>query len=391
MGIGTLCLIFLISSLFFPGQANEGSANSTKVKKLQQQIAELKKKQAEAKQNIKKIEQEKQRLEGEESRLSKEIESIDLKLTETELKVAEKQEAIEQTEKQAYKVAKELQEAEKQIKLQDELLKTRVRSMYEFGDKMNYLDVIFNATSFSDLLNRVDFLSLIMQQDQKIIEQYVANKDLVVAKKLEIEQLLTKLEGQLGELEQLQAHLKDEEKKKTVRIAEINQVQEDLIKQEEEESALAIQLANEISSKNKEIASLSFDGVFKWPVPDSKRITSNFGYRIHPISGEKKGHNGMDIGAPEGTDIVAASGGIVIVAEYLRGYGNTIIIEHGDNIRTLYAHIRHGGIHVQVGDKVSKGDKIAEVGSTGRSTGPHLHFEVHKNGKQVDPLKYLKK
>ncbi|WP_025028354.1 murein hydrolase activator EnvC family protein [Caldalkalibacillus mannanilyticus] len=387
-----LVAILVTGSLFINwGEASKGSANSTKVKQLESQIAELKKKQQEAKQNIQKINQEKQRLENEESKLYQEIETIDLQLTETELKVTKKENEVSETEERAYQAALELKEAEEKIDVQDDLLKTRVRSMYEFGDATNYLDVLFGATNFSDLLNRIEFLTLVRQQDQKIINQYVANKEVIEEKKLQIEELLVKLEGQLVELNQMQENLREQEKKKSLRIAEINKVQEDLAAQEEEEAQLAIQFANQIAAKNKEIENLQFDGKFLWPVPDSKRITSNFGFRSDPFTGARKGHRGTDIGAPEGTKIVAASGGIVIVAEYLRGYGNTVIIEHGDNIRTLYAHIRNGGIKVKVGDKVAKGDKIAEVGSTGRSTGPHLHFEVHENGTQVDPMKYLKK
>lgn len=119
------------------------------------------------------------------------------------------------------------------------------------------------------------------------------------------------------------------------------------------------------------------------------RLSSNYGTRVHPISGQVKKHTGVDLAAPQGTDIRAAEGGVVIVAEWWSGYGNTVIIDHGDNVWTLYGHIRNGGIKVEKGDKVKRGQKIAEVGSTGNSTGPHLHFEVRINGSPVDPSPYL--
>ncbi|MNI10557.1 Murein DD-endopeptidase MepM [compost metagenome] len=119
------------------------------------------------------------------------------------------------------------------------------------------------------------------------------------------------------------------------------------------------------------------------------RLSSGYGTRVHPITGKVKAHTGVDLAASEGTDIHAAEGGIVIVAEWWGGYGNTVIIDHGDNVWTLYGHIRNGGLKVEKGEQVKKGQKIAEVGSTGNSTGPHCHFEVRINGNPVDPMPYL--
>lgn len=122
---------------------------------------------------------------------------------------------------------------------------------------------------------------------------------------------------------------------------------------------------------------------------EGARLSSGYGMRIHPITGVKKNHTGVDLAAPQGTDIHAAQDGVVIVAEWWSGYGNTVIIDHGDNVWTLYGHIRSGGIKVEKGQQVKKGETIAEVGSTGNSTGPHLHFEVRINGNPVDPMPYL--
>jgi murein DD-endopeptidase MepM/ murein hydrolase activator NlpD len=127
-----------------------------------------------------------------------------------------------------------------------------------------------------------------------------------------------------------------------------------------------------------------------WPVEGYHTITSPYGNRTHPIHGGTRMHNGLDIGAPQGANIVAAESGVVSMASYYGGYGYTVIIEHGDNTRTLYAHIRSGGIKVSEGESVSRGQKIAEVGSTGSSTAPHLHFEVHKNGQPVNPAPYIR-
>lgn len=372
------------------GEPEVAYASSKTVKQLEQEVKELQAQQRAAKDTINQIDRRISQLKKEENVIQKELAELDYLMAQTQLSIFEKQEEVKDTESQAYQAALELTAAEERVVERDQLLKTRVRSMYETGGKVNYLEVLLGSSSFGEFLERLDFLSLIVQQDQKIFEDFINDKNLIEEKKIEIEGFLVQLEGQLVELNDLQEHQRAQEKDKLLRVAEIGQTQEELAKQEEEAEREMFLLANQISSKNKEIEKLKFDGKFSWPVPDSYRITSHFGLRNDPFTGARRGHNGTDIGAPQGTKIVAASGGIVIVAEYLRGYGNTVIIEHGNNVRTLYAHIRNNGTKVRVGDTVKKGQKIAEVGSTGNSTGPHLHFEVHENGKQIDPMKYLK-
>lgn len=388
-----LIVPFLIGSMFVGswGKPEIIYANSKTISQLENEIKQLKRKQQEAKEALNQLESQMSALEKEEKTLYNELLKLDTLITETRLKIEKKEKDIEETEEKAYQAALELKEAEARVEEQEVLLKTRVRSMYESGGKVSYLEVLLGSSSFGQFLERLDFLSMIVQQDQKIIEDFIRDKELVAQKKLEIEDFLVQLEGQLGELNQLQANQQAQEKKKTLRIAEIDKTKEELARLEEEEAQNAINLANQISSKSKEIEQLKFDGEFTWPVPDSYRITSHFGLRVDPFTGARSGHNGTDIGAPQGTTIVAASGGVVLIAEYVRGYGNTVIIEHGNSVRTLYGHIRNGGIKVKAGQTVKKGQKIAEVGSTGRSTGPHLHFEVHEKGKQTDPMKYLKK
>jgi murein DD-endopeptidase MepM/ murein hydrolase activator NlpD len=132
-------------------------------------------------------------------------------------------------------------------------------------------------------------------------------------------------------------------------------------------------------------------GKLSWPLPKKYPITSNFGSRVDPITGKSgENHKGLDIGAPSGTSILAAESGTVIIAEYWNGYGNTVVLDHGNGLWTLYPHIRMNGIKVKKGDTVKRDQVIAEVGSTGRSTGPHLHFEVRVNGIAVNPAPYLK-
>lgn len=135
-------------------------------------------------------------------------------------------------------------------------------------------------------------------------------------------------------------------------------------------------------------SSSSSSGSMLTPV-DNYRMSSGFGTRVHPITGKIKKHTGVDLAAPQGTDIHAAEDGVVTVAQWWNGYGNTVVIDHGNGVWTLYGHIRDGGINVSPGQTVKRGEKIAEVGSTGNSTGPHCHFEVRINGEPVNPVPYL--
>ncbi|REK69630.1 M23 family peptidase [Paenibacillus paeoniae] len=161
----------------------------------------------------------------------------------------------------------------------------------------------------------------------------------------------------------------------------------------EEQEKLLVALAAKVSKLNAEknrIKNPYSGGKLGMPINSGARVTSNFGTRNHPITGKSHTHTGIDFGAPQGTDIFAAEGGVVIVSQLWSGYGNCIIIDHGNGLWTLYGHIRNGGLLVSVGDQVKRGQKIAEVGSTGNSTGPHLHFEVRKNEVPVNPSGYLK-
>jgi murein DD-endopeptidase MepM/ murein hydrolase activator NlpD len=140
--------------------------------------------------------------------------------------------------------------------------------------------------------------------------------------------------------------------------------------------------------KNLELAATYVGGEMMWPVPGQYKITSPFGNRLHPISKQYKMHTGIDISGPKGTPVVAAQTGTVVYANWFGSYGKAIIVDHGGGITTLYAH--NDTINVSVGSVVKKGDNIALLGSTGYSTGPHLHFEVRINGEYVEPLTYVK-
>ncbi|MCL2606244.1 MAG: M23 family metallopeptidase, partial [Coriobacteriia bacterium] len=161
----------------------------------------------------------------------------------------------------------------------------------------------------------------------------------------------------------------------------------------QEEEAMAAQITRQLQQGGNLGGSTGggrFEGRMTWPVPGFNRVTSPFGWRTHPIFGGRRMHTGVDIAGPgiNGAAVVAAGNGRVISTGWRGGYGNTIIIDHGDGVTTLYAHLQAGGINVSVGQQVTAGQRIGRVGSTGNSTGPHLHWEVRVNGQPRNPMTF---
>ncbi|WP_058300394.1 murein hydrolase activator EnvC family protein [Gorillibacterium timonense] len=336
------------------------------------------------------------------------LEKLETKITETSLK-------LQQTGEQ-------LEEAQDRVAKRDTLLKSRVRMMYMKGS-VSYLDVLLSATSFSDFIDRFDSIKALVGQDKKILAENKKDRNEIAAMKKDVEAKLADVKDMYADAEDLKASLMDKEKRVKAVIASLSQEeakQEDISEESEaslvalakqkqqlytkQQEIIAKEKAEEEKRKkaaaaaaaaaaakgggNKTVAS-SHNGQMLWPVPSSDTISSTFGYRVDPIAGVRKLHKGVDIAAPRGTKILAADDGVVLIASWVRGYGNCIVIDHGDGVWTWYGHIMEGGIYVSEGDTVKRGQVIAGVGSTGDSTGNHLHFEVRINENPVNPLPYI--
>ncbi|MNM62893.1 Murein DD-endopeptidase MepM [compost metagenome] len=282
--------------------------------------------------------------------------------------------------------------------------------MYTDG-AVSYLDVLLSSTSFADFLERADSLQAIANQDHVLLEDHKHDKELIIEQQDQLEKDYTKVKSLYADAESRKSILEEKEKEKQQLIAKYYAEIEESDDISEEQEQLLVQLATKRAELEKEKNKLKAAQVYTYKRSSSgssgssggftgnggsmslpvsgARLSSGYGTRVHPITGKVKTHTGVDLAASEGTDIHAAEGGVVIVAEWWSGYGNTVIIDHGDNVWTLYGHIRNGGIKVEKGEQVKKGQKIAEVGSTGNSTGPHCHFEVRINGNPVDPTPYL--
>lgn len=362
------------------------ASGATSLDEINRKIKEAERKMAESQATKKNAENEIKLIDKEEKQLEKEIAELTKEIEKTMFLINDKEQEIAETEDRLRHTAQQLDEAIQRIEDRDALLRSRVRLMYTNG-AVSYLDVLLSATSFADFLDRFRSLSLIVEQDKQILEDNIRDKNLVAAHKKQIESDLALLEQAHLDLVNEKESLVQKEKEKEVRIAALQDRREHLEEiTEEQEKALidAMKLKSELEKERAKLAQHS--GKFLWPLPKDYPITSNFGYRIHPISKTRKLHAGTDIGAPKGTKVLAAGSGIVITAREWGGYGNAIMIDHGNGKWTLYAHLSK--IRVKEGDEVKAGQHIGDVGSTGNSTGPHLHYEVRVDSEPVDAMKH---
>lgn len=336
-------------------------------------------------------------LEASKKNLNDYVVKLDANLNEIEAKIAELKDLISDKEKEIEITQKELEEAIAAEEAQYEAMKLRMRFMYERGEKF-YLDMILSAENFGDMLNRTEYIERIVAYDRKMLIEYQETKEQVEAFKEELEAEKIVLDAAKEAVEEEQAAvnalIKEKEQEISVYQADINN-KSALIKEYEaeiaEQNAAIAALEQAVAEEKKKLAEANkrkYDGgVFKWPAPSYTRISDDYGSRIHPILKTQQFHNGVDMAAPSGSPILAAYDGEVVAAAYNGSMGNYVMIDHGDNLYTIYMHA--SALYVSKGQTVSRGEKIAAVGSTGRSTGPHLHFSVRLNGGYVSPWNYL--
>ena len=286
-----------------------------------------------------------------------------------------------------------IEEKQQDLDAKQVMLDERLAATYMNGNN-TYLEAFF-TDGFFKFVSNYDMIKQIAQYDTELINEVKSVKQSLESEKVKLENAKVESEAKRKELKELKSNkeaklssLTDEQKKIQAQIDEYDSQMKQL---EAKERALAQQqAASSRSSGSTSTGSYKGgSGSLAWPVPSSSYISSPYGYRIHPISGTKKLHSGTDIAAASGADIVAAESGTVYLASYgyNGGYGNYIIIDHGNGLTTRYAHC--SALYVSVGTKVSRGQKIAAVGSTGASTGPHCHFEVRINGASQNPMNYV--
>ena len=332
-----------------------------------------------------------------------EIENIQIELTETLEKINEidkqiydYEESIKQIDEDLKTIEQDIEEKEKEIKIIQlnydqvkEAFAERMVYLYETNDT-RYLDVLLNSKSIVEFISNYYLIGEMAEYDANLIEKIENNKDRIVEAKEELQQVQQQLEEKKEEKQKIAITL---ENSKVVKNSYLN----NLTAQEQETREKLEKYQEELDLINLEMLLTSLEnndsiyvgGIFLWPTPGYYTITSPFGMRLHPILKVYAGHTGMDIGAPMGSYVLAANSGVVSKATYSNSYGNLVMINHGNGISTAYAH--GSEILVEEGQEVNRGDIIMKVGSTGWSTGPHLHFEIIVNGTKIDPYPYVTK
>ena len=304
--------------------------------------------------------------------------------------ISNAEELISEYENMIAQTQAELEEVEQREAEQYDLFCKRVRAMEEQGT-VSYWSVLFNATDFADLLSRLADANEIMAADQRVIDELEALQAEIAEKKAQLETTLqeqqdakAKLEADKAKLEDQLAEAKDLAQKIEDGIGEYEAAAAALAAEEKRVDAEIKKLEDQLAA---ELGQGSVGG-YIWPVTTSKRITSPYGTRWHPVYQYWKTHNGVDIGGVYYSSAVRATkAGVVIISQYNSSYGNYVVISHGTGNTTLYAHMSSRS--VSVGDRVTQGQQIGVTGSTGVSTGPHLHYEIKENGVRVDPLQYM--
>lgn len=351
-------------------------------------------------------------LKSEESRVSNEIQILDQQISSLSKDISSLESQIEQTNKELNELSNEIKKLEQEeaarqqeiLKLQEleleqrDTLSRRIRFMYKKNENFIF-GFIFEGRAISEILEGLEFISRLAESDKKLIEELKKLKAETEEAKKELESLISAKKTVLNkviEKKRRLTYLTELKKEKGRQLASVYNSKKESLKSirynkelyeklEDELEALSKKLAEEIRKLQEKQKNRVYSGKFIWPV--NGVISSYFGMRLHPILGTYRMHTGIDISASLGTPVKAAQSGTVLLAGPLGGYGNCIIIDHGGGYSTLYAHLNT--IAVAEGQQVTKGSVIGTVGSTGLSTGPHLHFEVRFNGEPQNPLNYL--
>lgn len=338
--------------------------------------------------NIKNKQQELNESRAKEKSLGDQVNSLEQQINSKQSDIDELEASISEAQAKLETLEEELAVAEEKVNTQNENLNARLRNMYKNGS-VGFIDVLMDSGSFSEFLNNLSLVEKVYTSDQDVLEELQKAYDEIDAKKKEIETLQAELSESKATMEEQKSSLEADkasvEKKKSEIAADSAETQRELDKLEADAQALTSSIRDSGSSSS---SSKYNGGIMAWPVPSCHTVSSGYGGRIHPTTGKYKFHGGLDIPGSYGSAIVAANSGKVIWAGN-RGdsYGNYVIIDHGGGVSTLYGH--SSKVLVSTGQRVSRGQRIANVGSTGRSTGPHCHFEVRINGSRVNPNPYV--
>lgn len=374
-----ICAVIMLVAFVVTGILPIALANETdeQIAAYQRQQQELQQIIQDAKKNVNNTVIEKNKVLGQLKAINDDIDDINIAISQLDVEISEAEVQIDATQM-------EIDNKQRDLEGRMAIFSTRLKEIYQYGD-VDFLEVLMQASDLTDFLSRFEYLRYIAENDQKLLEEVTAlkqsledQKAVLVAQKEDLETKKKSHETKINELEiagqekeVIAAQIQDE---LDLQYAALDAV-------EEESNKIASQIRRLQTSSGKAPSALA------WPCPSSKRITSDYGPRVHPIKKTKSTHTGIDIGASSGSAIEAAADGTVIAAAYNSAYGYYIIVDHGGGLSTMYAHM--SAFISKEGDVVTTGQPIGKVGSTGLSTGPHLHFEVRVNGAHTNPRPYL--
>lgn len=349
----------------------------------------------------------KKELENAKSALTGDVVELDSQMSEVSNDLLEVQNLLDTKEAELDKTTKELAQAKIDVEKQYEDMKLRIKFMYENGT-MSYIQILLSSGSFSELLNKAEYIEQVSEYDRNMLQTYQDNRDKITRLEKDLKDQKEVLEQVKGDVEAKQTEMAGLISDKQTEIEGYeNDIQnkEEAIKEyeamiAEQDSTIKALEASVAAAKAKRVQMTVSDnstnaadqpsyggGAFVWPAPSYTRISDDYGYRTHPILGIQQFHSGVDMAAPSGSSILAAADGTVVAATYNATMGNYVMIDHGNGLYTIYMHA--SALYVSSGQSVSAGSTIAAVGSTGRSTGAHLHFSVRQNGSYVSPWNYL--
>ncbi len=393
---GAVCIGLLTALVFACLPALPQATITTSAASLEEKEKELEKAEEERKnleKDLQKLKDQKKKLQGLKADLNTYITELDATLAELAEQLAQLADQITEKEEQIRETQEELEQAKQTEEEQYHGMTVRMRLMYEQSNKQ-WITILLESSSLREFLNRTDYMERVVAYDRQLWEDYKATREYVelCEKQLETEKALldetqAAAKQQQSDMEELMDQKKAEVEAYNARIADSEESIADYEKSLREQEAEIDQLLKEIEeAKNDHI----YDGgLFCLPLAKYTRISDDYGWRWHPILQKNQFHNGVDFASPSGTAIYAAYSGKVVAAGYSASMGNYVMVDHGSGLITIYMHASK--LLVSSGTEVAKGDTIAKVGSTGRSTGPHLHFGVRLNGEYVSPWNYLSK
>ena len=350
------------------------AATNSQISELNEKINEAQEQKAEVKSQL--------------SSAVQDVQNLATSIEENENKLQAINSQLVQLNKEIKALTEELEKTEKEYTEQEDFLKEKLVMDFENG-KATYLDVLLNSKSILDFISKYYLVSEVLQNDNDLLDSIEEKKNKIEQDKTDLEDKQREVKNQKAEQEKIKVVLANQKTQKESKISELTEqekkISSDIDAYKADVRKIEAQLTSTASNASSS-GKIYTGGQFLWPCPNYSRITSPYGYRICPYHGREL-HSGIDMAAPYGSAILAAADGQVITAGWVNSYGYTVMIYHGSGLTTIYAHC--SSILVSVGQSVSRGDTVAKVGSTGDSTGNHLHFGVKLNGSYTSPNPYL--